>query len=117
MRFSVVRCDDCGEEEWVTTPIKYPEGWARRTITRTEVWDLCPSCGADPLNDPLPTSQSEMRLQVVQRLLEAHPTHSDHQIAEEAGRWGVVMSGETVRRNRHKLGFKGCRFRRKEAMW
>lgn len=116
MRFSVIRCDDCGKDEWLIFPKKYPEGWTRKHITSSETWDLCRSCQQDVVRGSTPKREGEKNKQVVERLLEANPKYTDQQIAEEAALWGCQMAGETVRRHRVSMGIPDSRKRRRETV-
>ena len=82
MRFSVIRCDDGGKDEWLIFPKKYPEGWTRKHITSSETWDLCRSCQQDVVRGSTPKREGEKNRQVGVRILEANPKYTDQQIAE-----------------------------------
>lgn len=113
MKISMYRCDDCGYEETLVAPQRYPSEWRRKNVNEYEVWDLCPSCVQGINLAPKPAKIGAVNREIVQSLLGLFPAGTDHQIASEAWKWGVQMSGETVRRHRIALGIPGSRQRRR----
>ena len=113
MKILLYRCDDCGDEDNLVAPQRYPSGWRRKRVNETEVWDLCATCvvGADIA--PKAIKVGELNREAVQSLIGLFPTGTDDQIASEAWKWGVQMSGETVRRHRIALGIPTSRQRRR----
>ena len=112
MRYTVVRCDECGKDEWLIFPERGPEGWRKKITESQEVWDLCPRC--DRRDRGLPsTALAETNRFIVERLLRDMPRANDREIASEATRYGIQMSGETVRRHRVALGIPVARIRRR----
>jgi len=112
VRYTVVRCDECGKDEWLIFPERGPEGWRKKITESREVWDLCPRC--DRRDRGLPaTALAETNRFIVERLLRDMPRANDREIASEATRYGIQMSGETVRRHRVALGVPVARIRRR----
>ena len=104
MRYAVVRCDECGRDEWLIFPKRYPDGWRRKPVNESETWDLCERCADEAFSSPPAMKIGEANRAIVARLLEISPKANDHELAVEALRWGVQISGETVRRHRVALG-------------
>jgi hypothetical protein len=113
MKIAMYRCDECGSEETLVSPQRFPSGWRRREVNEMEVWDLCPVCVKGNGIAPKAAKTGEVNRDLVSNLLELHPARTDQQIAEEAWRWGVQMAGETVRRHRIALGIPDSRQRRR----
>lgn len=116
MRLVFYRCDECGREERIIAPRRYPDGWRRKTVGAHEVWDLCGMCADHAFSSPLPVKEGRRNRDLVKRLIERLPNANDQQIAEEAWSWGIQMSGETVRRHRNALGIAPARVRRRLRM-
>ena len=113
MKIAMYRCDECGSEETLVSPQRYPSGWRRKAVNETEVWDLCPVCVQGNGIAPKAAKTGEVNRDLVRNLLELHPARTDQQIAEEAWKWGIQMTGETVRRHRVALGIPDSRQRRR----
>jgi hypothetical protein len=112
MRYTVVRCDECGKDEWLIFPAKSPEGWRKKITESGEVWDLCRRCDRRVRGLPA-TVLGETNRFIVERLLRDMPRANDREIAAEAAAYGIQMSGETVRRHRVALGVPVARTRKR----
>ena len=86
MKLTTFRCDECGDEVSLLSPQRYPEGWRRKPVTATEVWDLCPICVEQDGIAPKLASMAVINRQVVAALLQRLPSSTDQEIAEEAAR-------------------------------
>ena len=100
----MVRCDDCGRDEWLIFPKRYPDGWQRKPVNESETWDLCPHCTDQALEKEPIKAVGERNRETVEKLLATAPNMNDQELAAEALRYGVQISGETVRRHRVALG-------------
>ena len=113
MRYSVVRCDECGRDEWLIFPKRYPDGWRRKPVNESETWDLCCHCTDQAINGDPVKRVGERNRETVAKLLKAAPDLNDQELAIEALRWGIQISGETVRRHRIALGVPKASVRRR----
>ena len=112
MRYTVVRCDECGKDEWLIFPAKQPDGWRKLKTKSGEVWDLCKRC--DRKSRGLPsTALAETNRFIIKRLFRDMLKSNDREIAIEASKYGIQMSGETVRRHRVALGIPVARIRKR----
>ena len=116
MKIVLFVCDECNEEARILSPHRYPPGWRRLRVNETELWDLCPPCVAGEDIAPKPDKVGEINRDLVRSLLELLPGATDQKIAEEAFKWGIQMSGETVRRHRVALGIPNSRKRRRVTL-
>jgi len=112
VRYTVVRCDECGKDEWLIFPEKSPEGWRKKRTKSGEVWDLCRRCDRRVRGLPA-TALAETNRFIVERLLRDMPRSNDREVATEAAKYGIQMSVETVRRHRVALGIPVARIRRR----
>ena len=113
MRYSVVRCDECGRDEWLIFPKRYPDGWQRKPVNESETWDLCERCTDLALAKESARTVGEKNRETVANLLKSWPMLNDQELAIEALRWGIQISGETVRRHRIALGIPRASVRRR----
>ena len=113
MRYAVVRCDECGRDEWLVFPKRYPDRWRRKPVNESETWDLCERCSDRSFSSPPAKVVGETNRTLVARLLEISPDSTDQELALEALRWGAQISGETVRRHRVALGVPKASVRRR----
>lgn len=116
MKISIYRCDECGAEETLVPPKRFPSEWRRKRVNEYEVWDLCPACVRGVDLAPKPAKIGAVNREIVESLIGLFPTGTDHKIASEAWHWGVQMSGETVRRHRIALGIPGSRKRQRRLV-
>ena len=54
MRYTVVRCDECGKDEWLIFPAKSPEGWRKKITERRR--------GLGPMSQVRPKGSRAARL-------------------------------------------------------
>jgi len=113
VRYAVVRCDECGRDEWLVFPKRYPDRWRRKPVNESETWDLCERCSDRSFSSPPAKVVGETNRTLVARLLEISPDSTDQELALEALRWGAQISGETVRRHRVALGVPKASVRRR----
>ena len=116
MRLVLFRCDECGREERIVPPRRFPDGWRRKTVGEHEVWDLCGMCADDAFSRPLPVKEGKRNRDLVRRLIERLPNANDQKIAEEAWSCGIQLSGETGRRHRNALGIAPARVRQRRRL-
>ena len=82
-------------------------------MNESETWDLCERCTDLALAKESARTIGEKNRDTVTNLLKACPNLNDQELAIEALRWGIQISGETVRRHRVALGIPRASLRRR----